>query len=162
MSWPKSADGFARPPPAFGFGAPSSIVNEVVASVRVAIFAKTSCPFCKEVIALFSAPPYSTVPYRIVQLDREPGGEAMQDYLLELTGARTVPRVFVDGVLIGGCDQTKAAHASGKLTRQLFGASENSASLRIWRTWPMWIAVVLLCLWRRGWRLRAAARFRPS
>ena len=118
---------------------------------QVVIFAKTSCPFCKEVIALFTAPPYSTVPYRIVQLDRwGPTGEAMQDWLLKLTGARSVPRVFVDGALIGGCDQTKAAHASAKLMRQLFGGAEKHTTLcRWWRCINVLLAVVVMWLWRR-------------
>lgn len=49
-------------------------------------------------------------------------GAAIQDYLLELTGARSVPRVFVDGVCIGGGDDTDALARNGKLEVMLRNA----------------------------------------
>lgn len=42
-----------------------------------------------------------------------------QDVLLEITGGRTVPRVFVAGKFIGGADDTLSMHRSGKLTDML-------------------------------------------
>ena len=173
--WPRSADGFARPPPARqivdvrridtrrseSHGRPAAaIITEAVASARVVIFAKTFCPFSKEVIGLFSAPPYSTIPYRIVQLDLRADGDAIQDHLLELTGSRSVPCVFVAGAHLGGCDQTKAAHASGLLTRRLFGTPARNRQNRMFgimertghRIWPYsaLLVVCLVWLWRRG------------
>ena len=156
MNWPKSADGFKLPQSAVA-SEPSAaeIVNEAVQSARVVIFAKTFCPFCKEVIALFSSPPYSTIPYRIIQLDTRPDGDTIQDCLLELTGARSVPRVFVDGVFLGGCDQTHAAHASGKLMRRLCGNSERSTT---WRIQPqIFSALLIVCLL---WLLRTRQRLK--
>ena len=42
-------------------------------------------------------------------------GAAIQDYLGELTGGRSVPRVFVDGKFIGGADDVAGLDASGQL-----------------------------------------------
>ena len=47
---------------------------------------------------------------------------AVQDALGELTGARSVPRVFVGGKFIGGGDDTAAKAASGELLRLLQAA----------------------------------------
>ena len=33
----------------------------------------------------------------------------------ELTGGRSVPRVFIGGNFVGGGDETEAAHSDGKL-----------------------------------------------
>ena len=49
-------------------------------------------------------------------LPRFPGdGDAIQDYLLKITGARSVPRVFVGQQCIGGGTETREAHEKGTL-----------------------------------------------
>ena len=42
-------------------------------------------------------------------------GDAIQDYLLKITGARSVPRVFVGQQCIGGGTETREAHEKGTL-----------------------------------------------
>lgn len=42
-------------------------------------------------------------------------GSAIQDYLHTLTGARSVPRVFVGGKFIGGGSEVKDLQEKGKL-----------------------------------------------
>ena len=37
----------------------------------------------------------------------------------QLTGGRSVPRVFIGGKSIGGRDETMAAHKAGKLEKML-------------------------------------------
>lgn len=46
-------------------------------------------------------------------------GIDIQDALYEVTGARSVPRVFVGGKFIGGGDDTAAKAASGELAQLL-------------------------------------------
>lgn len=55
----------------------------------------------------------------IMELDNRDDGNAIQDVLLDLTGARSVPRVFIDGEFIGGGDDTAALASSGKLAIML-------------------------------------------
>lgn len=49
---------------------------------------------------------------KVVELDLRNDGEAIQDALLELTGGRSVPRVFIDGQFIGGGDDTDVSVAT--------------------------------------------------
>jgi len=58
----------------------------------------------------------------LLQLDNLPAGDNIidiQDALHEITGARSVPRVFVGGKFIGGGDDTAAKAASGELAQLL-------------------------------------------
>lgn len=45
--------------------------------------------------------------------------DAIQDYLSEKTGARTVPRVFIKGKCIGGGSETRTLKDQGKLVPML-------------------------------------------
>lgn len=58
------------------------------------------------------------------ELDQAPAAEcaAVQDALLDVTGGRSVPRVFVGGQFIGGGDDTAAKASSGELLRLLKAA----------------------------------------
>lgn len=46
-------------------------------------------------------------------------GAAIQDYLQQLSGQRTVPNIFIKGQHLGGCDDLFAAKSSGKLEKLL-------------------------------------------
>lgn len=48
--------------------------------------------------------------------------DAIQDYLRELTGARSMPRVFIGGQCIGGGDETTHAARTGEL-KQWYSAA---------------------------------------
>ena len=52
-------------------------------------------------------------------MDIVENGSAVLDYLKGSTGQKTVPMVFINGELLGGCDATKAAIASGDFDRRL-------------------------------------------
>ena len=43
----------------------------------------------------------------------------IQDALLEVTGARSVPRVFINGKFYGGGDETAAGCASGDFAQKV-------------------------------------------
>jgi glutaredoxin 3 len=55
-------------------------------------------------------------------LRRTARGAQVQDALLKLTGARSVPRVFVDGKCIGGGDDAAAMARDGRLKTMLTAA----------------------------------------
>ena len=46
-------------------------------------------------------------------------GAALQNALLQMTGQRTVPSVFVKGTHLGGNDDTQKAAREGKLQEML-------------------------------------------
>lgn len=55
----------------------------------------------------------------IHELNKMEDGPDVQQALLELTGQRTVPNVFIKGNHIGGNDDTQAAANSGKIQELL-------------------------------------------
>ena len=46
----------------------------------------------------------------------------VQAYMQQVTGSRTVPRVFIGGECIGGGAETRAEDRSGKLLERLLSA----------------------------------------
>lgn len=56
---------------------------------------------------------------KVYELNKMDDGADIQDALLEMSGQRTVPNVFVKGEHLGGNDDTQAAAKSGKLSEML-------------------------------------------
>lgn len=54
-----------------------------------------------------------------VELEDRPDCEDIQDVLGEMTGARSVPRVFLDGNFIGGGTDIKKLNETGQLAKML-------------------------------------------
>ena len=86
----------------------------------VAMITKSHCPWCAKAKQLFDS---ESVSYVHKDIDKEANCDAIQDYLQELTGARTVPRVFIGGKCIGGFDATKKLNDEGKLKEMIKHAS---------------------------------------
>jgi len=90
------------------------IVDEAIANNRVMVFSKSYCPFCtKAKRALGTLLPANAI--TVMELETRSDCAAIQDYLLDLTGGRSVPRVFVDGEFIGGGDETESMVRSGRM-----------------------------------------------
>ncbi|CAF1912713.1 unnamed protein product [Rotaria magnacalcarata] len=56
---------------------------------------------------------------KIVELDEISNGNEYQNILEKITDAKTVPRIFIDGRCIGGCDDTLILHRNGDLEKIL-------------------------------------------
>ncbi|KAF8346092.1 thioredoxin-like protein [Amanita rubescens] len=97
-----------------------SFVESTIGDNKVVIFSKTYCPYCKEVKALFKSKYPEEKPV-VVELDERDDGSKIQDYLVEKSGQRTVPNVFINKEHVGGSDNTHSAHNNGKL-KQLLSA----------------------------------------
>lgn len=94
------------------------IVDRAIAENAVMVFSKSYCPFCtKAKRALDTVLPKGK--YTVMELDTRSDCGAIQDYLLDITGGRSVPRVFVAGKFIGGGDETDALARSGQLKQLL-------------------------------------------
>jgi len=91
-------------------------VNSLIKQDRVVIFSKTTCPYCWDAKKAFDGLGQK---YATIELNQHPQGDQIQDLLREMTGARTVPRVFVDGKCIGGGSDTVQLLKSGELSRML-------------------------------------------
>jgi glutaredoxin 3 len=101
----------------------AQFVDQIIAGNKVAVFSKTYCPYCvkaKNVLAK-----YDINGIRIVELDELEDSsqvDVIQDYLNKITGARTVPRVFINGKCIGGGDDTARLDRDNKLKELLKNA----------------------------------------
>merc|ERR1712060_448036 len=76
---------------------------------KVVVVSKAWCPYCMRTKKALTK---LGVEFELVELEdpsRKPLVDdvaAYQDYMGEKTGARSVPRVFVGGEFVGGCDDT--------------------------------------------------------
>uniref|UniRef100_A0A8B9PRI5 Glutaredoxin-2, mitochondrial n=1 Tax=Apteryx owenii TaxID=8824 RepID=A0A8B9PRI5_APTOW len=87
-------------------------IQEIISDNCVVIFSKTTCFYCKMAKKLFEG---MNVNYTAVELDVNKNGSQFQDILEQMTGGRTVPRVFVNGTFVGGATDTQRLHEEGKL-----------------------------------------------
>ena len=74
-------------------------VDFYISMAPALIFSKSYCPFCKKAKALFNEKGVFPV---VFELDQRLNGPSVQAYLLELTGQKTVPSIWLDGGFIGG------------------------------------------------------------
>lgn len=87
-------------------------IDDLIEHNDVVIFAKTTCPYCKQVFALFDSHKQK---YEVVFLDTDPDGPSIRNELILKTAQATVPNVFIRRLHIGGCDKTKDLEKSGAL-----------------------------------------------
>lgn len=96
--------------------AASDFAAEQVASNDVVVFSKSFCPFCKKTKKTLDK---MEITYTALELNEMDDGADIQDALLEMTGQRTVPNVFIKGKHLGGNDDTQKAAKSGELKAML-------------------------------------------
>jgi glutaredoxin 3 len=87
-------------------------VQKLISENAVVMFSKPSCPYCKmakEVLDNLG------VDYVLEEIDHRPDCSKLQEIFQMITGARTVPRVFIGGKCIGGGSEAYSLHNQGKL-----------------------------------------------
>ncbi len=83
---------------------------------KVEIYYWTTCPFCAKARALLDSKGIEYTGHDIT------GDNDARDKMVERTGGpRSVPQIFIDDKLIGGCDDIHALDASGELDTLLNG-----------------------------------------
>ncbi|KAF9446503.1 glutaredoxin [Macrolepiota fuliginosa MF-IS2] len=87
------------------------LVEKAIGGHQIAIFSKSYCPYCKRAKQLLKDN-YPDATSVIYELDEMGEGSDIQAYLLQKTGQRTVPNVFIGQEHIGGCDDTVKAHST--------------------------------------------------
>lgn len=83
---------------------------------EVVIYTTRVCPYCVAAKALFQK---KGVAYREVDVS---GDDAKREWLVEATGQRTVPQIFIDGKSYGGFSDVSALDRRGELDAALAGA----------------------------------------
>ena len=83
---------------------------------KVEVYYWTTCPYCVRARALLDSKGVEYTGYDIT------GDEAARAKMVERTGGpKSVPQIFVDDTLIGGCDDIHALDAKGELDSILNG-----------------------------------------
>ncbi len=79
----------------------------------VLIYTTAICPYCIRAKRLLSS---KGVNFREIDVSQDPD---TRTYLVEATGQRTVPQIFIGGKSIGGCDDMVALDRQGLLDDML-------------------------------------------
>ncbi|XP_072462190.1 glutaredoxin-1 [Notamacropus eugenii] len=94
-------------------------VNSKIKADRVVVFIKPTCPYCRKAMELLKQLPIKQESLEFVDITAHKDTNAIQDYLQQLTGARTVPRVFIGKDCIGGYSDLAALEQNGQLLQKL-------------------------------------------
>ena len=77
---------------------------------HVKIFTTQYCPFCVRAKALLKE--RGVVDFEEIKVDEQPAERAT---MIQLSGRRTVPQIFIGERHIGGCDDLQALDRKGEL-----------------------------------------------
>ena len=82
---------------------------------KIDIYTKAYCPFCTRAIALLEQK-LSTHPSLQVDEINIGGDMALREKMIERSnGGYTVPQIFINDVLVGGCDELVALERGNQL-----------------------------------------------
>ena len=80
-------------------------------SVPVQVYVTNYCPYCVRAKSLLDR---RKIPYETVDVT---GDDAKREWLVQTSGRRTVPQIFIDGKPIGGCDDLHDLDRAGELMK---------------------------------------------
>jgi len=80
---------------------------------EVKVYTTQICPYCYSAKALLKK---RDVPYEEIDVSRD---AEKRRWLVEVSGMRTVPQIFIDGKPIGGSDELHALDRTGELEKLL-------------------------------------------
>jgi glutaredoxin 3 len=80
------------------------------------MYLTATCPYCVRAKALLQQRGVSTI--EEIRVDLDP---AQREVMMNLTGRRTVPQIFIGETHVGGCDDLVALDADGGLVPLLTG-----------------------------------------
>ena len=96
-----------------------AFVNSKIQPGKVVVFIKPNCPYCRKTQELLSQLPFKQGLLEFVGITAAGNTSEIQDYLQQLTGARTVPQVFIGQECIGGCTDLVNMHERGEVLTRL-------------------------------------------
>ena len=77
---------------------------------KVLMYSTGMCPFCVRAEQLLLRKGVTGI--EKVRVDLEP---AQRDEMMQRTGQRTVPQIYIDDTYVGGCEELYALERSGEL-----------------------------------------------
>ncbi|XP_067279703.1 glutaredoxin-1 [Pseudorasbora parva] len=97
----------------------AEFVKAQIKGDKVVVFLKPSCPYCvlaKDVLSKYN---FKDGQFDLIDISGRSDMGSIQDYLQQITGARTVPRVFIGEKCIGGGSDVEGLDRSGELKGML-------------------------------------------
>ena len=83
----------------------------------VKMYTTAVCPYCVRAKQILKAKGVDQI--EEVRVDTAP---ELRDHMIQITGRRTVPQIFIGDTHVGGCDDLMALDAKGGLVPLLQGA----------------------------------------
>mmetsp|Transcript_9055 Transcript_9055/g.8141 ORF Transcript_9055/g.8141 Transcript_9055/m.8141 type:complete len:115 (-) Transcript_9055:33-377(-) len=99
-------------------------VDTTIKEGPVVMISKSYCPYCKKAYQILTKYKKDVIKKEIDVDFNEQDMNAIQQYCKELTGGSSVPRVFIDGKFIGGCDDTEKLDKQNKLKPAITAAEK--------------------------------------
>jgi glutaredoxin 3 len=85
-------------------------MNPGVAMQAVKMYTTAVCPYCVRAKQLLKSKGVEQI--EEVRIDLDP---VQRDHMMQITGRRTVPQIYVGDTHVGGCDDLMALDAKGGL-----------------------------------------------
>ena len=119
-------------------------INQIAADKPVVIFSLEWCEFCWSVRKMFAAAgiAYDCIALDSVAYQKDNLGTEMRAALRQITGAATIPQIFVGGEHIGGATETFDAFNDGSLQTRLSASGvpcATSDNVNAYSFLPTWI-----------------------
>jgi glutaredoxin 3 len=83
----------------------------------VKIYTTAVCPYCTRAKQILKAKGVERI--EEIRIDTDP---VQREYMMQVTGRRTVPQIFIGSTHVGGCDDLMALDAQGGLQNLLQAA----------------------------------------
>jgi glutaredoxin 3 len=83
----------------------------------VKMYTTAVCPYCTRAKQILKAKGVEQI--EEIRIDTDP---VQRDYMMQTTGRRTVPQIFIGATHVGGCDDLMALDAKGGLQTLLQAA----------------------------------------
>ncbi|MCX9156795.1 glutaredoxin 3 [Niveibacterium sp. 24ML] len=83
---------------------------------KIVMYATAVCPFCVRAEQLLRRKGVTEI--EKIRIDLDP---AQRDHMMQITGRRTVPQIFIGDRHVGGCDDLFALDHAGELDPLLAG-----------------------------------------
>lgn len=97
----------------------AEFVKAQIKNGKVVVFLKPPCPYCVLAKDVLSKYKFKAGHLELVDISARSDMDNIQDYLQQITGARTVPRVFIGEDCVGGGSDVEGLDRSGKLEGML-------------------------------------------
>ena len=80
---------------------------------KIIIYSGRFCGYCTAAERLFQS---KKAEYELIKVDEDP---EQFEHMMEITGRRTIPQIFIDDFHVGGFDDLMVLSQSGKLDKLL-------------------------------------------